>query len=408
MLKGAATVISGCLVFWLGLLFPFESVSADALLVLGREAGLRRTLIVGPGPTTADAGANLLAALASVTAAADRPWLVRIEPGIYDLGQSRLQLKPHVDMEGSGRYVTILTGCVAGLDGLVQAAGDCEIRALTIRNTFAGDDYGVGFSTIDDGAVRLRNLRIEVPEGCRSARGIYSRESDLALIDTAVQVFGSDTTHGLYHRGGSIVVQGLAVAAAAGEGSLTGADYATGIYITTTGTGEAPARIENVRVDARGGNEAEGVVLYDVVAAAAHLDCSAEDTHVATAIRLDNSPGGVTLSHARARAAATTYAYGVVIARSGSHRISDLTAAAAGATDANTGIHFSDTTEDRSTRIDHSRVSGGSYSLYTALGIDTIYVGASRLDGPVATAGSWHCSRCYDGGNAALDGACQP
>ena len=37
------------------------------------------------------------------------PYLLRIEPGVYDLITDTLQMKSYVDIEGSGENVTILT-----------------------------------------------------------------------------------------------------------------------------------------------------------------------------------------------------------------------------------------------------------------------------------------------------------
>lgn len=56
------------------------------------------------GGSPSSNGTNLLAALASITtASASSPWLLKIEPGLYDLGSSQLVAKAYVDFEGSGR-----------------------------------------------------------------------------------------------------------------------------------------------------------------------------------------------------------------------------------------------------------------------------------------------------------------
>lgn len=66
------------------------------------------------------------------TPSATNPWLVKMEPGIYDLGDEALVMRPFVDIEGSGQGVTTVTS--AGVNTVI-AASDAEIRELTIRNT---------------------------------------------------------------------------------------------------------------------------------------------------------------------------------------------------------------------------------------------------------------------------------
>jgi hypothetical protein len=94
-----------------------------------------RTVLVSPLGTPAQNGTALLAALSGITdASADKPALLKIEPGIYDLGSSTLQMKPYVDIEGSGEGVTKLLG--ARRDdlnaGAINGADNAELRLLSI------------------------------------------------------------------------------------------------------------------------------------------------------------------------------------------------------------------------------------------------------------------------------------
>ena len=73
-----------------------------------------RTVVVGPvgdGSDTAANGAALLAALDSITDnSAVNPYLLRAEPGIYDLGAAFLNMKAFVVVEGSGVMITLFRG----------------------------------------------------------------------------------------------------------------------------------------------------------------------------------------------------------------------------------------------------------------------------------------------------------
>jgi hypothetical protein len=99
------------------------------------ELAYTRTVLVSPLGTPTQNGTALLAALASITdASADKPALLKIEPGIYDLGSSTLQMKPYIDIEGSGEGVTKLLGARRGdlNAGAINGADNAELRLLSI------------------------------------------------------------------------------------------------------------------------------------------------------------------------------------------------------------------------------------------------------------------------------------
>jgi hypothetical protein len=106
-------------------------------------APLARTVLVSPVGTSTENGTALLAALAGIaTASATNPWLLKIEPGIYDLGALSLALKPYVDVEGSGERATTIRGNNAA--GTVIGAGPVELRLLTLENVGgSGDSYAL-------------------------------------------------------------------------------------------------------------------------------------------------------------------------------------------------------------------------------------------------------------------------
>ena len=70
----------------------------------GAGVSYERTIVVSPDP--ADESKNGLLLRNAIAGDHDnsptRPYLVKIEPAIYDLGSQPLALKPYVDVEGSG------------------------------------------------------------------------------------------------------------------------------------------------------------------------------------------------------------------------------------------------------------------------------------------------------------------
>ncbi|HEX2916293.1 MAG TPA: hypothetical protein VH186_36365 [Chloroflexia bacterium] len=98
------------------------------------------TLLVSANNTPSVNGANLQAAMASVnpTGVADA-YLIKLEPGVYDLGNSSLVMKQFVDLEGSGEGITTISGVVTSTavpvnSGLLVMASNSEVRYLTVDN----------------------------------------------------------------------------------------------------------------------------------------------------------------------------------------------------------------------------------------------------------------------------------
>jgi hypothetical protein len=94
-------------------------------------------------PASADplaAGSALLAAMGSIAdASAAKPYLLKLEPGVYDLGRGgTLQGKLYVDVEGSGEGITILQNegdpNIYGGAPVLEPLSHEEFRALTIRD----------------------------------------------------------------------------------------------------------------------------------------------------------------------------------------------------------------------------------------------------------------------------------
>lgn len=102
-----------------------------------------RTVIVSPTPGSATAsGQTLLQALAAITGASStNRWLVKVEPGVYDVGTTYLQMKAWVDLEGSGIERTVIQGTGQPgatfelTEGVLKGAASTEVRDLTVLCT---------------------------------------------------------------------------------------------------------------------------------------------------------------------------------------------------------------------------------------------------------------------------------
>jgi hypothetical protein len=224
-----------------------------------------QTVIVSsvPGNPTAS-GQNLLNAIASINGASqNNRWLLKVEPGVFDVGTTAFQMKAWVDVEGSGRKQTTIRGSGQAFQtdftiGVVQGANNTEMRQLTVsclpteerpdcltianfqaspsflqmnvttttaagsgarwgfRNTQASPQYDQVTITVANGsnnygivnsagsAPTIRRSFIKVVTADGTNDGILDRESGYAALveDTTIQVRTGGTCHGIRNIGG--------------------------------------------------------------------------------------------------------------------------------------------------------------------------------------------------------------
>jgi len=74
-------------------------------------------------------------------ASASFPYLIDIKPGVYNIRSNSVQMKPYVDIQGSGENITRITGNIDSTSlGVVKGASNAELRLLTVENTGGGRD----------------------------------------------------------------------------------------------------------------------------------------------------------------------------------------------------------------------------------------------------------------------------
>jgi hypothetical protein len=135
------------------------------------------TVVVSPVGTPAQNGAALVAALAGITdASASKLYLLKLEPGIYDVGATSLVAKDFVDIEGSGRGVTTVQGGISSAgDGVIAIrTSNVEVRDLTVLNTDVAGSNGTcaAISLSSDIAPRLTNLTATA--NCQSSPSAFA------------------------------------------------------------------------------------------------------------------------------------------------------------------------------------------------------------------------------------------
>ena len=144
------------------------------LAVFGSQASLAysgalQTILVPATTNSSTNGSALLNTIAGITdATANKPYLVKLEPGKYNLGSSQLVMKAYVDIEGSGRNATRIVGVpptnsVVGYPATVVGAANTELRELAITSNGSGSSGATGLF-VENGPKRLINVRIKASQ----------------------------------------------------------------------------------------------------------------------------------------------------------------------------------------------------------------------------------------------------
>jgi hypothetical protein len=307
-----------------------------------------RTIVVGPvgdGNDAAANGAALLAAFAGITdATAANPYLLKIEPGVYDFESGRLLMKSHVDVEGSGEKVTILTGSGRATvnSGTVTGAADSELRSLTVEN-YGGNILATPI--YNSGArFTLRNVTLQAAGGSSINQGIHNRGQDVTLRDVTILVDGSSSanSYGIVNDTTSILPEAtLTIVNVHINLTSSIATVSTVAAISVTGTNTTISRLDSWNsaavVTAPGG----------------------------TVYGLRNVGGNVYLTNTRLMAQAAT-GYGVYL-----------------------------TSTSGAVEINHSQIGGSTAALDIGTGSHTVFIGSTLLDGGVAAVVNGSVVRCY-------------
>lgn len=139
------------------------------------------------------------------TPSATNMCLLKIMPGIYNLGTTQLQMQSFVDIEGSGEKVTYVTGTVSGFPGgVVVGASDTELRDLTVEHTGApGTTSGAINSPSPNERFSLRRITARA-FGSKHSIALVTNSSSLTVTDlTAVTSGTGFQNSSIYIYGGT-------------------------------------------------------------------------------------------------------------------------------------------------------------------------------------------------------------
>jgi len=157
------------------------------------------------------------------------PCLLKIMPGVYNIGGDSIQMISYVDIEGSGEAVTKITGSVDNADwvfitsGLIYGADHAELRFLTMENTSTGNQT---FTMINDNtSPKITNATILASGGIVNY-GVYNNSSNSMMNTVTIDVAGSDTI-GIFNEGTCNIevtnsrIKGVTYSISASPGAVT-------------------------------------------------------------------------------------------------------------------------------------------------------------------------------------------
>jgi hypothetical protein len=161
-----------------------------------------------------------IAAMNSITdASATNPYLVKIMPGVYDIGKgiSGLHVKANVHIEGAGEDATILSGSV------VAVLSNIEIRHITINSVFNVDpNNNIALYSQD---VTLSHVTLRGGSIVYQGQGTnnVAKLSHVTIIANTKPGYG--VAYGIYATNHNMIIEDSTIVA--------NADYALAIFIAS-------------------------------------------------------------------------------------------------------------------------------------------------------------------------------
>jgi hypothetical protein len=193
---------------------------------------LSHTLIVSPNGTPVQNGTALLAAMTLISnsnPSVSSPWLLKLEPGSYDLINQSLTLLPYVDLEGSGEGTTFISstigtpGSFPPTNGTLVAAANSEVRLVTIMNAGSATNQAAVYVPAGVTNTRFSHFTATTFSSGTFHFGLYQSSGTVSITNSTLSASGSlfsALSNGLYNNGGTVnIANSTLIAAGASNGN---------------------------------------------------------------------------------------------------------------------------------------------------------------------------------------------
>ncbi len=203
-----------------GMYCPGSPVTRDQMAVFiekamrGTAAWPAHTQIVwavrnadgSPNPTAS--GAALFAAILAIPASGNdmpspsNPWLVKVGPGVFDVGSGGPGLPAYVNLDGAGQASTTIQASADYGTVLGITSGPCTVSNVSLRNynPSGAVTYGVYAQNVQ---LTLDHVTVVASGGSLFVNSIYVYNSALVLDDSSVFASGVGSSYGIYTDGGT-------------------------------------------------------------------------------------------------------------------------------------------------------------------------------------------------------------
>jgi hypothetical protein len=210
-----------------------------------------RTIVVHPDPDVTKAGSALIRAVGSITGnSASNPYLVKIEPGVYDLVNQSLVMKEYVDVEGSGQGITTIRSADSSGAGTVVGANNSELRYLTVRNSGTGQQSVAIFT--ETTSPRFDHVTA-ISTGSSENYGFHISNGSAVLTNVTASASGGMTAIALANLGGATSATSSSFSASDADGLVVG-------LLTASG---GSMKLQSSALTASGGSIAMGMRSYN-------------------------------------------------------------------------------------------------------------------------------------------------
>ena len=171
----------------------WSMVWADFYVVAsGKKA--KKTILVSPKSTETASGTALLNTLNGITDAGEtNPYLVIIEPGIYDVGSAPLGIPAFVNIQGAGEFATKIIGSRNG--HVLAVLDNTDVRFLKVENTGIGSANSIALS-IGPGFSKITHVTA-IASGGTTNTAIFIGISVTALNYVTAQASGGTDNYGI-------------------------------------------------------------------------------------------------------------------------------------------------------------------------------------------------------------------
>jgi hypothetical protein len=171
------------------------------------------------------------------TPSSTNPCLVKILPGVYDIGTNTLQMQSYVDIEGSGENITKIKGSGSGYDTfsiVIEGAKHSELRSLTVEHT-GSEDYSI--AVVGYPLQKLTNITAISTEGAEKNYGVYCAVEVILFSENFIQ---SNSSAPLKISNATVIASGGNESVGVENGpviieksSVTGSTYSIRVYNET-------------------------------------------------------------------------------------------------------------------------------------------------------------------------------